>query len=125
MEDDSGEVRGSGGVEKVNRPWSGVFKVSETNSNFFQLGARAQVDRTESLNIWEILSVRVLGEVWAESRDTPSFIRFTLKVLIVSPQVTKTLLISRSHRPFGGDTVIERNRSGSLESDESTPSTPW
>lgn len=51
MEDDSREVRGGDRVEKMDRARSGVSSVSETYSNFFEFGARAEGDRVENLHI--------------------------------------------------------------------------
>lgn len=51
MEDDSGEVRGGDRIEKVGCSWSGVFGVSETYPNFFELGAWTQSDWTKSLYV--------------------------------------------------------------------------
>jgi len=51
MEDDSGEVRGSDRVEKVDCPRSGVPSVSEAYSNFLEFGAGGQSDWAKHLHV--------------------------------------------------------------------------
>lgn len=51
MEDDSGEVRGSDRIEKMDCTWSRVSSVPETYSNFFEFGARAQSDWAKNLDV--------------------------------------------------------------------------